>query len=386
MKLRILFTLALSLTIASQLFAQFDTHVINHGGLDRTYYSYVPDNYDPSIPASVVVYLHGMGDISVADVQNLYDPHQFLPIADTANFILLVPVAEVFNMLVVTMRAWNSQAGVDIPLVGSISPNADVDDFGFIDAMLDETIANYSVNEGKMYVCGFSMGGFMTERFALQHNHRFAAFASVGGTIGANIESTEPGRPIRLAHFHGTADGTVGFTNNTFGWDAEETRDFWIEHNNCDEEPIETGTYTDYTSGGAPIEVDYYAYSNGDADVEFHVLNDAEHVWLQKNSTYIWKFFNQYEGVLSVDKEELSKGNVSIYPNPVENLVNISLTDVNINEAYQIQVVDMNGKVIEQTKSSNLLTQVNLESINSGVYFVKLFNKDFYYTHKLIVQ
>lgn len=70
--------------------------------------------------------------------------------------------------------------------------------------MLDETIYDFSVNQDGIFVCGFSMGGFMTQRLALEYNARYKAFASVSGTIGANISESakNPGKAIHLAHFH----------------------------------------------------------------------------------------------------------------------------------------------------------------------------------------
>lgn len=345
--------------------AQFDTFTIDHDGLTRTYYKYVSANYNSDNPASVVVWLHGMGDISVAEVQNQYPAHQFIPIADTANFIILVPVSE--NYALLNMRAWNSQAGIF-----GISPNTNVDDFGFIDAMLDETIAANAVNEDRLFICGFSMGAFMTQRFALQHNSRFAAYASVGGTIGGNITSTTPNKPIRLAHFHGTEDGTVGYENNTFGMGAEQMRDFWLENNNCDFTPVYESQYTDTDpSTNTSLTVDYYVFSNGEADIEFHKQNGAGHIWPKNTSTEIWKFFSKHEGVLRIDDQELTADLIAVYPNPTQGDITIEYP---FNENYQLDVVDAQGRFVYSKACTDSNVNISLGTLNKGMYFVKITN------------
>lgn len=358
--------------------AQFETLTIEHDGLNRTYYKYVSANYNANTPASVVVWLHGMGDISVAEVQNQYPAHQFIPIADTANFIILVPVAE--NYALLNMRAWNSLGGIF-----GISPNTNVDDFGYIDAMLDEVITTNSVNEDKLFLCGFSMGGFMTQRFALQHNNRFAAYASVGGTIGSNMpEGTTPGKPIRLAHFHGTEDGTVGYETNTFGQGAEEMRDFWLGNNNCDFTPVHQSQYTDTDpSTNTPLTVDYYVFLGGDADIEFHKQNGAGHIWPKNTSKEIWKFFSKHQGVLEIEEKKLSAALVSIYPNPTNGDFTIEYP---FTEKYQVNVIDAQGRVVWAKESKDSYTTVSLNKFNKGMYFIIIKNENSSVTKKVVLN
>lgn len=365
MKFKPLLVLILLISSPFQLlFGQFTAKQIAIDGLNRTYHIHVPANYSASSPASVVVWLHGMGTINISDVQRLYGANQFVPISDTANFILLVPVAENFALL--NMRAWNSQAGV----LG-ISPNADINDFGFIDAMLDEVIDEYAVNQNRMYVCGFSMGGFMTQRFALQHNQRFAAYASVSGTIGANVTSQEPNRPIRLAHFHGTNDATVDYTNNTFGMGAEAMLAFWLSNNQCDTTPIHTYTYeTMDPQNNDTISVDYYVYGGGSGQIEFHKENGAPHVWLEDNAKRIWLFFNQFEGVLGIEETTDSEANQAIlFPNPTSGKVTLQSKE-NI-EGY-LRITDITGRTLftQRLKGQSFSIDLQTLGLSPGLYFI----------------
>ena len=76
-----------------------------------------------------------------------------------------------------------------------------------LDALLDEVVSRYRVDEDRTYVTGMSMGGFGTWALAIRHPHRFAAIAPVCG--GGN-----PGVAARIKHlpvwaFHGAKDERV---------------------------------------------------------------------------------------------------------------------------------------------------------------------------------
>lgn len=63
--------------------------------------------------------------------------------------------------------------------------------------------------------------------------------------------------------------------------------------------------------------------------------------------------------------------NFSIYPNPVSNVVNI--TSKNGSAIESIQVIDINGRIVNQIDNTNNDTvQINVASLNAGVYFVKV--------------
>ena len=82
--------------------------------------------------------------------------------------------------------------------------------------------------------------------------------------------------------------------------------------------------------------------------------------------------------VLGVDSFELSK--IKIYPNPAtENTLNIT-TDRDLN----VSVFDILGKQILKDNVSNNNTNIDISSLNSGIYFVKLSSDEGTITRKFI--
>ena len=61
------------------------------------------------------------------------------------------------------------------------------DDVGFINALIDEMIRRYSIDESRIYAAGFSNGGMMALNLACRLSHRIAAFGVVSGGPMVNL-------------------------------------------------------------------------------------------------------------------------------------------------------------------------------------------------------
>ncbi|WP_179319865.1 T9SS type A sorting domain-containing protein [Winogradskyella helgolandensis] len=79
-----------------------------------------------------------------------------------------------------------------------------------------------------------------------------------------------------------------------------------------------------------------------------------------------------------------------IYPNPASGIVNVKISGtLNVSD---INIYDVTGKLIKNSKVSNenlsytTTTQIGISTLQSGVYFVKLIDKDRVITKKLIVN
>ncbi|MBX7243373.1 MAG: T9SS type A sorting domain-containing protein [Bacteroidia bacterium] len=358
---KIIYTVLL-LVVYLNIWGQWSNQSFTFGGQLREYRIYIPSGYSASNPTSLVLTLHGLGDniMNFSGVGMNY-------VADTANIIVLVPQALADPLL---GTAWNSGAGAF-----GYYPNSGVNDTGFLNAMIDSTMADYAVNPLKIYVCGFSMGGFMTHRMACESNGRIAAIASVSGTRGSGIAACNPARNIPVAHFHGTADGTVGYTGNTFGMDAEPLVQFWADNNHCDA-PVHT-TLPDIAADG--LTIDHYLYPNGwaSSEVEFFKINNGAHTWLflpENDIDYtreIWRFFRKHT-LQSVSVSPANNQNkIRVFPNPAGDKLSISIpySPKSNLQLYDIQGNLMFSKTGQEGNNDILLSDYGL---SQGVYFLKV--------------
>lgn len=352
-------TLCLTFVLSLSLFSQWQNKSFSFDGSNRQYRVYVPANYNVSNPASIVMTLHGMGD----NMTNFSSIGMHL-IADTANIIVVVPQALSDQYAGTT---WNSGAGYM-----GYYPNSGVDDVGFLNALLDTVQANYSINEDRIYCCGFSMGGFMTQRLGCELTNRFTAIASVSGTIGNGISSCNPSKVLPVAHFHGTADQTVTYANGDYGIGADSLIHLWLGVNNCSLSPAMV-TFPDLMNDGYTI--DHYTYADGDQGtaVELFKVNGADHIWLTNandiNYTIeIWNFFNRHQTATVGTKEIENTISISLFPNPATTEVELT-NPSSIFDEYSI-FTSSGTKITSENLPEN--NRISVEKLTKGVYFIQL--------------
>ena len=82
---------------------------------------------------------------------------------------------------------------------------------------------------------------------------------------------------------------------------------------------------------------------------------------------------------LSIDKNNLL--NVNLYPNPAKGVVNFSSAS---NEVLDVAVYDMLGKQV--LRANAVQSQLNISSLNPGMYFVNMTQGSNVSTKKLLVK
>lgn len=189
-------------------------------GSTRTYRLFVPADLDRSTPAPVVVVMHGgFGSARQAELAYGFDD-----VAEANGFVVAYPDG--------VRRAWN--AG---DCCGEAA-RVDVDDVGFIRAMIDDIASIVPIDPRRRYAAGMSNGAMMAERLACDTD-LFAAYASVAGAL---MEPCPSPHPISVLHIHGMADTHVPFDGspgNGVGHVArhtpvDETIAMWRRVDQCD--------------------------------------------------------------------------------------------------------------------------------------------------------
>ncbi len=78
-----------------------------------------------------------------------------------------------------------------------------------LDELLNDKEKRWKIDETKIYLTGFSMGGFGTFRTACEFPHRFAAIVPVSG--GGDPEDAVKLKNVPTYAFHGDADDVVSY-------------------------------------------------------------------------------------------------------------------------------------------------------------------------------
>ncbi len=163
-----------------------DTVTLFHGGAQRSYAVQLPPQAAAGRALPLVIALHGTS-MRAEDMLTYTDLPQ---LAVRTGFVLVAPQA--------LGQAFND---------GLASPGSDaaaVDDVGFVEAVADDVRARYGVRDDAIYVVGFSNGGSMVQRLAIESRYPFAGFAAVASAV--RVSTPGVARPAPLMLVFGTAD------------------------------------------------------------------------------------------------------------------------------------------------------------------------------------
>jgi polyhydroxybutyrate depolymerase len=359
---------------------------------EREYLEYVPTSYTGDAPAPVVFCLHGLGDN-----MNDFNGAGFNYVADQRGWIVITPQALMATVPILGEigSAWNSGAGAEGTPVGTVILNENVDDSGFLMAILDSLENHFNINTDSIFFMGFSMGGFMSNRMAIEHGDRITAIASVSGTIGAFLTS-EPANNINTLHIHGTADQTVSYENAeinfgsgmiySVGQGAEECVEYWRAYNNTEETPI-VNIFPDTQDDGKTFE--RYVYPNGDNDTytAFIKVVGGDHDWyfVPQNdmdyTTEIYKFFTNTMDFSVGRVNNLEKSNFSIYPNPAKDYVTV----FSGSENSIVKIYNMLGnlKSVVKLDRNNV---IDISGLSEGMYIMRFSDGTKTIDKKLVVR
>ena len=115
--------------------------------------------------------------------------------ADRDGFLAVYPNGSGRNPNLLTWNAGNCCA---------YAMRQNVDDVGFVGALLDDLSGFANVDPKRVFATGMSNGGMLAYRLASELSQRIASIASVSGPMGT--DACRPTRPVSVLHFHGTSD------------------------------------------------------------------------------------------------------------------------------------------------------------------------------------
>ncbi|MFY0673876.1 MAG: T9SS type A sorting domain-containing protein [Bacteroidia bacterium] len=96
----------------------------------------------------------------------------------------------------------------------------------------------------------------------------------------------------------------------------------------------------------------------------------------------IRKRFDWKPGGVNVKNAPTAELKVNVFPNPANDLVNISIT--NHDENYQIDVISVDGKVVQSINANSSITQIS--GLQKGTYVIRIYSAEASVFKKLIIN
>lgn len=242
------------------------TITIESGGRTRTGILHVPPTYVEGTPVPLVILMHGGGG-NGAQAQQAYGMDA---VADREGFLVVYPngTGRLGNLF-----TWNAANCC------SYAYENNVDDVGFLRALVEELERTYSIDPRRIYATGMSNGGMMTYRLGCRMADKLAAIAPVAGAL--NETTCTPSDPLPVIVFHGTDDQHVPY-NGGVGPETLYPRvdqpvssaiGFWVGRDLCSTTPVTE------TSASGNIITDAYGGGVRGTEVVLYTIRDGGHAW-----------------------------------------------------------------------------------------------------------
>ncbi len=232
---------------------------------DRMYYQHTA----ATTPAPVVIVLQGDGG-SINDARKL----GFEELADTQGFTTIYPKT--------IKRQWNDGRRSDFVR------ETNIDDVGFIKAIIDKLVEDKVADPQRIYITGFSDGGIMAYRAACELADSVAAIAPVSASMPAGYQYIcKPARAVPVLAINGTNDSTVPWSGGKFNsrdykndngevLAVKMSLGFWHKRDRCLKKPINDSVAQQVNSSVFSV-VRVHHWEG--CDVQLYEIVGAQHGW-----------------------------------------------------------------------------------------------------------
>jgi polyhydroxybutyrate depolymerase len=162
------------------------------GGRERLFITYVPKSLKPGAPL-LIVFHGGGGDGPMARLAygGIFDQ-----LADRDGFVVIYPYG--------IARSWNTCRKAQ----SNAARRWEVDDLGFVEAMIEQSARTYAIDRKRVFVTGHSNGGQLSYRLLLERPDLVAGIAAVSSSLPAesNMDCMPKNVATPVMVINGTGD------------------------------------------------------------------------------------------------------------------------------------------------------------------------------------
>jgi polyhydroxybutyrate depolymerase len=252
---------------------------LDFGGVARSYRVRVPARYDGSVAVPLVLDIHGLSS-NAAQQAALSGMGA---VAEREGFIVVYPDG--------VRNAWNA---------GLCCGNREIDDVGFLRALVAAIAAEANIDATRVYATGLSNGGAMSQRLGCDAADLFAAVAPMAFPVPFEpLSGCQPSRAMPVLTFMGLTDVLVRYAGGLFP-SAPDTFAYWRDIDGCGtgepDERSDSGmsrceTYTRCTNGVKAGLCSITAASFGGSPFDGHILYINPDF---KLAEVAWAFLSQF--------------------------------------------------------------------------------------------
>lgn len=253
-----IFTIIISILTISMVTNAQTRKTITSGGQKREYLQYAPSGLGSKRP--LIISCHGMNQSAQYQWDMLKDAKT---LADKEKFVIVLP--EGIN------NGWDISGDRDINLIKDL---------------IAQMKKDFDIDENRVYLSGFSMGGMLTYHAMNKIPNVIAAFAPISGYPMWGFTYTGK-RAIPVIHHHGTGDDVCVYSN------VQKNIDELVKKNKCSSTPTITKNYGGYSH---ITRKEWGGGTDGVKVVLMELANKGH--WISNDGLFtldeIWKFCKNY--------------------------------------------------------------------------------------------
>lgn len=168
------------------------TIAVRYGERARAYVLRVPPRMAGGAPPALVLAFHGGG----GDAEQFRTSAGLDAVADREGVLVVYPFGS--GPLPRRLLTWNAGECCGYAM------NRNVDDVGFVAAVLDDVARRVPYDRRRVFATGHSNGAMMAYRLAAERADLVAAIIPVGGAY--SLDEFAPSRPVAVLHIHSVDD------------------------------------------------------------------------------------------------------------------------------------------------------------------------------------
>ena len=253
-----IFTIIISILTISMVTNAQTRKTITSEGQKREYLQYAPSDLGSKRP--LIISCHGMNQSAKYQWDMLKDAQT---LADKEKFVIVLP--EGIN------NGWDISGDRDINLIKDL---------------IAQMKKDFDIDENRVYLSGFSMGGMLTYHAMNKIPDVIAAFAPISGYPMWGFTYTGK-RAIPVIHHHGTGDDVCVYSN------VQRNIDELVKKNKCSSTPTITQNYGGYSH---ITRKEWGGGTDGVKVVLMELANKGH--WISNDGLFtldeIWKFCKNY--------------------------------------------------------------------------------------------
>ena len=132
--------------------------------------------------------------------------------------------------------------------MGGWTSKSTINDLDFVDTVIGLIKDKVQIDETRIYSSGMSNGGYMGYHLACNLSSKFAAIASVTGSMtNDTFNDCNPSHPTPILQIHGLLDFVVPYEGNAGSKSIPDVIDYWVNYNSCSSDPEKVIKYDDYS-------------------------------------------------------------------------------------------------------------------------------------------